>query len=145
MSYYCFPLSNQLEAPKINTKQSEETKSDFLGNLRNGNCYEEKECLACAIMYGELNLCILRIFIKADWTYLAHWPEYFIVAEAPGRELNDYIMGNAEGSAVREECHGHVTALTVAPKFDRLGLAAKLMELLEEISERKGGFLLISS
>lgn len=56
--------------------------------------------------------------------YLAHWPEYFIVAEAPGRELIDYIMGNAEGSAVREEWHGHVTALTVAPKFGRLGLAA---------------------
>uniref|UniRef100_A0A8C5KUI8 N-alpha-acetyltransferase 20 n=1 Tax=Jaculus jaculus TaxID=51337 RepID=A0A8C5KUI8_JACJA len=58
--------------------------------------------------------------------YLAHWPEYFIVAEAPGGELMGY--------------HGHVTALSVAPEFRRLGLAAKLMELLEEISERKGGF-----
>ncbi|XP_057259806.1 N-alpha-acetyltransferase 20 isoform X2 [Pezoporus wallicus] len=47
--------------------------------------------------------------------YLAHWPEYFIVAEAPGGELMGY-------------------------KFRRLGLAAKLMELLEEISEKKGGF-----
>lgn len=51
-----------------------------------------------------------------------------------------YIMGKAEGSVAREEWHGHVTALSVAPEFRRLGLAAKLMELLEEISERKGGF-----
>ncbi|KAK7815791.1 hypothetical protein U0070_025251 [Myodes glareolus] len=82
--------------------------------------------------------------------YLAHWPEYFIVAEAPGGELMGYskytttstfwVMGKAEGSVAREEWHGHVTALSVAPEFRRLGLAAKLMELLEEISERKGGF-----
>ncbi|XP_072592610.1 N-alpha-acetyltransferase 20 isoform X2 [Vulpes vulpes] len=75
-----------------------------------------------------------------DVQYLAHWPEYFIVAEAPGGELMGYIMGKAEGSVAREEWHGHVTALSVAPEFRRLGLAAKLMELLEEISERKGGF-----
>ncbi|XP_062353833.1 N-alpha-acetyltransferase 20 isoform X3 [Cinclus cinclus] len=68
--------------------------------------------------------------------YLAHWPEYFIVAEAPGGELMGYIMGKAEGSVAREEWHGHVTALSVAPEFRRLGLAAKLMELLEEISEK---------
>lgn len=45
-------------------------------------------------------------------------------------------MGKAEGSVAREEWHGHVTALSVAPEFRRLGLAAKLMELLEEISEK---------
>ena len=55
-------------------------------------------------------------------------------------ELMGYIMGKAEGSVAREEWHGHVTALSVAPEFRRLGLAAKLMELLEEISERKGVF-----
>lgn len=48
------------------------------------------------------------------------------------------VMGKAEGSVAREEWHGHVTALSVAPEFRRLGLAAKLMELLEEISERWG-------
>lgn len=45
-------------------------------------------------------------------------------------------MGKAEGSVAREEWHGHVTALSVAPEFRRLGLAAKLMDMLEEISER---------
>ncbi|KAF4794764.1 hypothetical protein TURU_098672 [Turdus rufiventris] len=80
-----------------------------------------------------------RINVQPE-LYLAHWPEYFIVAEAPGGELMGYIMGKAEGSVAREEWHGHVTALSVAPEFRRLGLAAKLMELLEEISEKKGGF-----
>ncbi|CAO2637135.1 N-alpha-acetyltransferase 20 [Lemmus lemmus] len=69
--------------------------------------------------------------------YLAHLSEYFIVSEAPGRELMGYIMGKAEGPVARKEWHGHVTALSVAPEFCRLGLAAKLTELLEEISERK--------
>ena len=45
-------------------------------------------------------------------------------------------MGKAEGKVDREEWHGHVTAVTVAPEFRRLGLAAKLMAGLEEISER---------
>ena len=46
------------------------------------------------------------------------------------------VTGEAEGSVAREEWHGRVTALSVAPEFQRLGLAAKLMELLEEISEK---------
>lgn len=44
------------------------------------------------------------------------------------------VMGKAEGQS--ENWHGHVTALTVAPEFRRLGLAAKLMHSLEDISEK---------
>lgn len=43
-------------------------------------------------------------------------------------------MGKAEGNG--DNWHGHVTALTVAPEYRRLGLAAKLMSNLEEISEK---------
>jgi len=46
-----------------------------------------------------------------------------------------YIMGKAEGRG--DNWHGHVTALTVAPEYRRLGLAGKLMNILEEISEAK--------
>ncbi|XP_021114233.1 N-alpha-acetyltransferase 20-like [Heterocephalus glaber] len=74
--------------------------------------------------------------------YLTHWPEYFILPEAPGRKLIGYIMGKAEGSVTSEEWHGHVTALSVTPEFQHLGLAAKLMESLVEISERKGRFFI---
>ena len=45
-------------------------------------------------------------------------------------------MGKAEGQM--ENWHGHVTALTVAPEYRRLGLAGKLMNILEEISDRYG-------
>lgn len=43
-------------------------------------------------------------------------------------------MGKAEG--VGENWHGHVTALTVSPDYRRLGLAAKFMKYLEEVSEK---------
>lgn len=44
------------------------------------------------------------------------------------------VMGKAEGGG--EKWHGHVTALTVAPEFRRLGLAGTLMNNLEQISEQ---------
>ena len=43
-------------------------------------------------------------------------------------------MGKAEGHA--DNWHGHVTALSVAPEYRKLGLAAKLMNALEDVSER---------
>lgn len=44
-------------------------------------------------------------------------------------------MGKAEGRG--EEWHGHVTAVTVAPDYRRLGLAEHFMRFLEEVSEKK--------
>ena len=44
------------------------------------------------------------------------------------------VMGKSEGPG--EMWHGHVTALTVAPEYRRLGLAAALMNNLETISEQ---------
>ncbi|XP_014205231.1 N-alpha-acetyltransferase 20 isoform X1 [Copidosoma floridanum] len=70
--------------------------------------------------------------------YLAHWPEYFQVAESPSGEIMGYIMGKAEG--VGEDWHGHVTALTVSPDYRRLGLAAALMKFLEDVSEKKQAY-----
>lgn len=70
--------------------------------------------------------------------YLAHWPEYFQVAESQQGHIMGYIMGKAEGHS--DNWHGHVTALSVAPEYRKLGLAAKLMNTLEEVSERKRCF-----
>ena len=42
-------------------------------------------------------------------------------------------MGKAEGQG--ELWHGHVTAVTVAPEYRRLGLANQLMDSLEQVSE----------
>jgi N-terminal acetyltransferase B complex catalytic subunit len=65
--------------------------------------------------------------------YLARWPEYFMVQEAPDGKLMGYVMGKAEGEG--ENWHGHVTAVTVAPEYRRLGLARRLMKDLEDVSE----------
>ena len=82
--------------------------------------------------------------------YLARWPEYFMVAESPSGSLMGYIMGKSEGQ--NENWHGHVTAVTVGPQYRRLGmtsslstltntvfsgLANKLMQGLEELSDAK--------
>ena len=45
------------------------------------------------------------------------------------------VIGKAEGKG--EEHHGHVSAVTVAPEYRRLGLARKLMNEFEGISEEK--------
>lgn len=43
-------------------------------------------------------------------------------------------MGKAEGRG--KEWHGHVTALTVATEYRRLGLADGMMKLLENVSDK---------
>ncbi|NXI92281.1 NAA20 acetyltransferase, partial [Psophia crepitans] len=52
------------------------------------------------------------------------------------------VRSKAEGAvAAREEWHGRVTALSVAPEFPWLGSATERMELPKDISE-KGGFFI---
>lgn len=48
------------------------------------------------------------------------------------------VMGNVDGEG--DQFHGHVTALTVSPLFRRLGVAERLMQLLEEVSDRKNAY-----
>ena len=78
--------------------------------------------------------------------YLAYWPEFFLCVNhcidtsRPGTMMG-YVMGKAEGDLWNKEnpnpkkWHGHVTALTVAPEYRRLGVANKLMNYLEEVSD----------
>jgi ribosomal protein S18 acetylase RimI-like enzyme len=44
------------------------------------------------------------------------------------------VIGKAEGAG--EEWHGHVSAVTVAPEFRRLGLARTLCSELERVSDK---------
>lgn len=73
--------------------------------------------------------------------YLAKWPSLNMTIEAPGNNLAGYIMGKAEGKG--ENWHGHVTAVTVACEYRRLGVAQSLMNYLERLSdvEYKGYFV----
>ncbi|KAJ1642163.1 N-acetyltransferase [Coemansia erecta] len=67
-------------------------------------------------------------------TYLSKWPDLFNAAESADSTLMGYIMSKVEGT--NDEWHGHVTALTVAPECRRLGLGRRLMQGLENASEK---------
>merc|ERR1712127_151246 len=66
--------------------------------------------------------------------YLAMWPEYYLLAQGPGGHTMGYIMGKYDGRG--KNWHGHVTAVSVAPEFRRQQLAGKLMDLLEEVTDK---------
>lgn len=44
------------------------------------------------------------------------------------------VLGKVEGQG--QNWHGHVTAVTVAPEYRRQQLAKKLMNILEDITEK---------
>ncbi|PWN41527.1 putative N-acetyltransferase 5 [Ceraceosorus guamensis] len=94
-------------------------------------------------------------------TYISKWPElcYTQYSSSSGGSCNiksaarngaslegghasmmGYVIGKAEGRDTGmervKERHGHVTAITVAPEFRRLGVAKGLMNLLEDASEK---------
>ena len=69
--------------------------------------------------------------------YLSNWPNYQLVAESPAGRIMAYILGKAEGKGAT--WHGHVSAVTVAPEYRRLGLARVLMRDLEATSEKVYG------
>jgi N-terminal acetyltransferase B complex catalytic subunit len=56
------------------------------------------------------------------------------MAVSPTGKSMGYMIGKAEGQ--NENWHGHVTAVTVAPEYRRIGLADKLMHFLEATSEK---------
>lgn len=65
--------------------------------------------------------------------YMLRWPEFQQIVTSPNGTLMAYIIGKAEGEG--KLWHGHVSAVTVAPEFRRLGLASKLMDFLETLSQ----------
>jgi len=48
-------------------------------------------------------------------------------------QCGDLVMGKCEGQG--KNWHGHVTVLTVAPAYRRLGIARRLMHYLERVSD----------
>lgn len=72
--------------------------------------------------------------------YLAKWPDLCYTAEAPGGRAMGYILGKSESFRAPDSWHGHVTAVTVPPEYRRLGMATKLMGMLEAGSDRVNCF-----
>ena len=73
--------------------------------------------------------------------YLSRWPDLCAVQESPAGRMMGYVIGKAEGLST--EWHGHVTALSVAPEYRRMGLSRALMARLEHVSDEmyKGFFV----
>lgn len=59
---------------------------------------------------------------------------YLCIDETLSGHSTIAVMGKVEGQG--ESWHGHVTAVTVAPEYRRQQLAKKLMNLLEDISDK---------
>jgi N-terminal acetyltransferase B complex catalytic subunit len=85
--------------------------------------------------YNDVNTDVLTETFHLNFYlgYLATWPEYFTTASSPGGTTMGYVMGKVEGRGTN--WHGHVTAVTVAPSYRRMGLAKLLMRELESISQ----------
>ena len=85
--------------------------------------------------YNDVNTDVLTETFNLNFYlgYLATWPEYFSTAASPNGTTMGYVMGKCEGRGAN--WHGHVTAVTVAPSYRRMGLAKKLMHELETISQ----------
>lgn len=66
--------------------------------------------------------------------YLVTWPELCQVAQGPSQTVAGYMIGKVEGEG--DQWHGHVSAVTIAPSYRRLGLAKQLMDDLEKISDK---------
>lgn len=66
--------------------------------------------------------------------YLSKFPALALMLEAPGSgRAAAYILGKAEGAG--QDWRGHVSAVSVAPAYRRLGLARRLMREAERVSE----------
>lgn len=65
--------------------------------------------------------------------YMLRWPEFQQTMTSPDGTLMAYVISKAEGEG--KQWHGHVSAVTVAPEYRRLGLASALMSFTETLSQ----------
>jgi len=86
--------------------------------------------------FNNINLDVWTETYDLDYylSYLSTWHDLCSVQEAPNGRLMGYVIGKVEGRG--NEWHGHVTAITVAPEYRRLGLARKMMSTLEHVSDK---------
>ncbi|KAL7673452.1 hypothetical protein ACOME3_008308 [Neoechinorhynchus agilis] len=67
--------------------------------------------------------------------YMINFPDLFLVAECFTGRLAGYVMAKIEGFG--EDLHGHISALSIAPEFRRMGLSTILMQKIDETCESK--------
>ncbi len=79
-------------------------------------------------------------------SYLMKWPSLFQCIEEHG-QIVGYIIGKVESSPTHLQnsehylpWHGHITALTIAPAYRRLGYGKLLTESLEKACEQQNAW-----
>ncbi len=91
------------------------------------------------LRFGNVNLDFLTETYNLSFylPYLSKWPELCQTLHSPSGQVMGYLLGKVESfrNEGPESWHGHVTAVTVAPEFRRMGLANRLMFFLENISD----------
>ncbi|KAL7716817.1 N-acetyltransferase [Entamoeba marina] len=65
--------------------------------------------------------------------YLSTWPEMCYISKDLNGRVEGYHFGKIEG--VKEKYHGHLTAITIAREYRKIGLSTQLMYWLKQISE----------
>ena len=70
-------------------------------------------------------------------TYMVKWPDMFFAEEAPNGQVVGIGIGKVEGDTnpEKKDWHGHVSVLTIAPEYRRVGYSLKFMQFIEEVSE----------
>lgn len=66
--------------------------------------------------------------------YMSQWPSINTCMDDPNGRMMGYVLGKAEGA--EKLWHGHVTAVTVANEYRRMGVAKRLMKSLEDVSTK---------
>lgn len=89
--------------------------------------------------YNDINLDILTETFGIGFygKYIAKWPDFCISMLNNSGSVFAYLIGKVEGDKHNEatkDWHGHVSAVTVAPKARRQGIARYLMDYLETVS-----------
>ena len=89
--------------------------------------------------YNDINLDVLTetYGIAFYGRYIAKWPDFCISILNNSGSIFAYLIGKVEGEKhndTAKDWHGHVSAVTVASKARRQGIARYLMGYLEDIS-----------
>ncbi|CAK77295.1 unnamed protein product (macronuclear) [Paramecium tetraurelia] len=95
--------------------------------------------------YNNINLDILTETFNVGFygKYIAKWPEFCISIKNHFGNFQGYLLGKIEGEKAnnnKQNWHGHISAITVAPEYRRQGVARFLMNYIEDVTNSQNGW-----
>lgn len=85
--------------------------------------------------FNNINLdCWTEMYTTSFYTtYLIKDPDLCVVAQSVSGSLAGYLLAKVEGTG--DEWHSHISAISVSPEFRRCGVAKRLLDYFERVSE----------